>query len=53
MAYTFTAAEIAQIEAARDLCPASDVAPTSTGNCVPFDQTLSDLIEARIDSEIL
>lgn len=50
MANTFTAAEIAQIEAARDLCPAGDVAPSSTGNWVPFYQTLSDLIEARIQS---
>ena len=50
MAYTFTTAEIAQIEAARDLCPAGDSDPTSSGNWVPFYQKLSDLIDARIDS---
>ncbi len=50
MAYIFTAAEQAQIEAARDLCPAGDALPTTTGNWVPFYQMLSDLIGARIDS---
>lgn len=50
MAYTFTAAEQDQIEAARDLCPEGDNFPTDSGNWVPFYQTLSDLIEARIES---
>ena len=36
MAYTFITSEIAQIKAARDLCPAGDEFPTTTGHWVPW-----------------
>ena len=44
MAYQLTASEIAQIQAARLLSPVGDALPTSTGNWVPFYQTLSDMV---------
>lgn len=53
MAYQFTQDEIAQISAARDLCPLNSVNPdnpTTTGNWVPFYTTLFNILGQRIDS---
>lgn len=49
MAYQFTTSEIAQLRAARLLCPEGNQNPTSTGNWAPFYQAMSDILETRID----